>query len=212
MSLLSDKIANQRLTMDAQNRTHSLDEFRSTVNYVNTTNKGYVRFTTKGGNGGLAIEKFNNVIDMPLSWRTNVSSSHNRAIRQALERSLNPYLEYLDADKKGKLLDIVLRTKNGNGERIDLDKALSRLEVKSAFDAFDKEYNTATGRHDIVKNLIQKLLATSGHDTLDVQVFWKEYLQGDKYGLPLSRLHEYLSMKPAEKLQELREARRIPGR
>ena len=107
MSLLSDKIANQRLTMDAQNKVHSLDEFRSTVNYVNTTNKGYVRFTTKGGNGGLAIEKFNNVIDMPLSWRTNVSSSHNRAIRQALERSLNPYLEYLDADKKGKLLDIV---------------------------------------------------------------------------------------------------------
>ena len=78
MSLLSDKIANTRLTMDAQNKVHSLDEFRSTVNYVNTTNKGYVRFTTKGGNGGLAIEKFNNVTDMPLSWRTNVSSSHNR--------------------------------------------------------------------------------------------------------------------------------------
>lgn len=211
MSLLSEKIANQRLTMDAQNRTHSLDEFRSTVNYVNTTNKGYVRFTTKGGNGGLAIEKFNNVIDMPLSWRTNVSSSHNRAIRQALERSLNPYLEYLDAGKKGKLLDIVLRSKNGNGERVDLDKALSRLEVKSAFDAFDKEYNTATGRHDIVKNLIQKLMATSGHDTLDVEVFWKEYLQGDKYGLPLTSLHEYLSMKPAEKLQELREAQRAQG-
>lgn len=52
MSLLSDKIANTRLTMDAQNKVHSLDEFRSTVNYVNTTNKGYVRFTTKGGNGG----------------------------------------------------------------------------------------------------------------------------------------------------------------
>ena len=52
MSLLSDKIANTQLIMDAQNKVHSLDEFRSTVNYVNTTNKGYVRFTTKGGNGG----------------------------------------------------------------------------------------------------------------------------------------------------------------
>jgi hypothetical protein len=39
MSLLSDKIANTRLIMDAQNKVHSLDEFRSTVNYVNTTNK-----------------------------------------------------------------------------------------------------------------------------------------------------------------------------
>ena len=92
MSLLSDKIANQRLTMDAQNKVHSLDEFRSTVNYVNTTNKGYVRFTTKGGNGGLAIEKFNNVIDMHGATLA-VDAETNR-----FELSQYAFLADLDAD------------------------------------------------------------------------------------------------------------------
>ena len=45
MSLFSEKIEKAALDANALNKTYKLNEFRSTVNYVNTTNKGYVRFT-----------------------------------------------------------------------------------------------------------------------------------------------------------------------
>ena len=88
MSLISAKITANDLTTNANQSVYGLKDFRSMVNYENKTNKGYVRFT-KGDDGKLSIEKFNNKVDVPLSWRSTTTPGHNKAIREALAKSLS---------------------------------------------------------------------------------------------------------------------------
>ena len=77
---MSSKITQAQL--DANKATaYALDDYRKMVNYESGTNKGYVRFT-KDSAGKLKIEKFNNKIDVPLSWRSNTSAAHNRSVRE----------------------------------------------------------------------------------------------------------------------------------
>ncbi len=52
------------------NPNFQVNDFRQMVNYQSGTNKGYVRFT-RTSNGGLKLEKINNKVDVPLSWRSN---------------------------------------------------------------------------------------------------------------------------------------------
>ena len=66
--------------LDANQSIYKIDDYRKMVNYESGTNKGYVRFTT-ASDGKLKIEKFNNKIDVPLSWRSNVSAAHNKSVR-----------------------------------------------------------------------------------------------------------------------------------
>ena len=65
---MSKTITPANLTANAE-KTYAIDDFRSMVNYANTKNKGYVRFTM-GTDGKLSIQKFNNKLDVPLSWRS----------------------------------------------------------------------------------------------------------------------------------------------
>ena len=55
-----------------------VNDFRQMVNYQSGTNMGYVRFT-RTSNGGLKLEKINNKVDVPLSWRSNVGAANNSA-------------------------------------------------------------------------------------------------------------------------------------
>ena len=76
---MSKTITQANLTANAE-KTYAIDDFPSMVNYANTKNKGYVRFTMNGY-GKLSIQKFNNKLDVPLSWRSNVKPEHNKAVR-----------------------------------------------------------------------------------------------------------------------------------
>lgn len=70
---MSPKITQTQL--DANKATaYALDDYRKMVNYVSGTNKGYVRFSL-GQDGKLKLEKFNNKVDVPLSWRSNTGGA-----------------------------------------------------------------------------------------------------------------------------------------
>ena len=58
-----------------------IDEYRSMVNYKNLDNKGYVRFSVDD-HGKFTVQKFNNKVDVPLSWRHNTSATHNKTVRE----------------------------------------------------------------------------------------------------------------------------------
>ena len=82
---MSDKISVGQL--QGNNAAYAVDDFRKMVNYETGTNKGYVRFAL-GQNGKLKLEKFNRKIDLPLSWRSNTSAAHNRAMREKFAAAL----------------------------------------------------------------------------------------------------------------------------
>ena len=85
---MSSKITQAQL--NANQAAYGIDDYRNMVNYVSGTNKGYVRFA-KGADGKLKIEKFNNKIDVPLSWRSNTSPAHNKAVREYYSSGIDSF-------------------------------------------------------------------------------------------------------------------------
>ena len=52
------------------------------------------------------------------------------------------------------------------------------MELREIFKKFNEAYNTVTGRHLIIQNLIKTAMAESGQSNLDQEKFLTEYLQG----------------------------------
>ena len=129
----------------------NIDAFRSMVNYENTDNKGYVRFT-RGEDGTIKLEKFNNKLDVPLSWRSRTDVDFNREMRETFIESLKSSAKFGGA----KLVERVIRD-----IKSDLDangtKALSRKEIRAAFVKFDRLVNSVTGRIEIVEDVMADL-------------------------------------------------------
>lgn len=195
---MSKNITPANLTANAE-KTYGIDEFRSMVNYVNPKNKGYVRFTMNG-DGKLSIQKFNNKIDVPLSWRSNVKPAHNKAVREALGRSLSSFTKFLDAETKGKINDLILNPVVG--DKADKGKALSRVELKKIFDKFDSSFNTVTGRCQILDKVISDAMVKSGYRGTDKEEFMKEYLRCDEHGLSRANRLDFTRMKEDKELTE----------
>ena len=102
---MSSKISVEQL--NANTATYAIGDFRKMVNYENVKNKGYVRFTL-GSDGGLKLEKFNRKIDLPLSWRSNTSAAHNRAMREKFAAALSGDLKYALDDTRTRICNMVL--------------------------------------------------------------------------------------------------------
>ena len=159
--------------------TYAIDNYRKMVNYESGTNKGYVRFT-KGADGNLKIEKFNNKIDVPLSWRSNTSAAHNKAVREKFLAAIEGDLKFLG--KTGDdIKDLILRPKDKNGN-IDTGKALSRREIKRIFERFDAEFNNGTGRISIVENFYKSAMERCGFNG-SKDDFIAKYLKPLMYGI-----------------------------
>ena len=144
---MSSKITQAQL--DGNQATYKIDDYRKMVNYESGTNKGYVRFA-KDSNGKLKIQKFNNKIDVPLSWRSNTSAAHNRSVREKFMAAIENDLRFMGTSGD-KIRDMILRPKGANNE-IDGGKALSRRELKEIFKKFDAQFNTGAGRITIVES------------------------------------------------------------
>ena len=123
---MSSKITQAQL--DANQATYGIDDYRKMVNYTSGTNKGYVRFT-KDSNGKLKLEKFNNKIDVPLSWRSNTSAAHNKAVREKFLNALEHDLKYM-GDSANSIRKLVLAPKVPGKDVEDAGKALSRRELQ----------------------------------------------------------------------------------
>ena len=89
------------------NANFSVDNFRAAVNYVNTKNKGYVRFEADG-NGGVKIAKVNNTIDLKIGWRTNIDSVKNLAMRQKFANAIKNDLKWANGADVQKIVDKIL--------------------------------------------------------------------------------------------------------
>ncbi len=145
--------------LDANQNVYTVDDYRKMVNYQSGTNKGYVRFTT-ASDGKLKIEKFNNKIDVPLSWRSNVSAAHNKSVRAKFLAAIEGDLRFMGEAGNG-IRDMILRPKNAD-KQIDEGKALSRRELKKIFEKFDEQFNTAFGRIKIVDEFYKKAMEKCG--------------------------------------------------
>ncbi len=108
------------------NPNFKVNDFRQMVNYQSGTNKGYVRFT-RTSIGGLKLEKINNKVDVPLSWRSNVGAANNRLMRQKFVEAMSGDLRYVGETQRNHIRDMVLTPRNDEGE-IRKDTALSRRE------------------------------------------------------------------------------------
>ena len=107
---MSKNITAQQLA--GNQKTYGIDEFRNMVNYTNTTNKGYVRFRLTSE--GLKLEKINNKIDFPLSWRSNVSAAHNMAIRTKFLQAMENDLKYM-GDAGTTIRNLIITPKKTDG-------------------------------------------------------------------------------------------------
>ncbi len=86
-----------KITQDQLDRNggiYGVGDFRRMVNYTSGTNKGYVRFAATP-DGKLRIEKFNNKVDVPLSWRSNTSEAHNKSIRAKFAAGIAGDLKFM---------------------------------------------------------------------------------------------------------------------
>ena len=183
---MSDKISVGQLQRNSA--AYAVDDFRKMVNYETGTNKGYVRFAL-GQNGKLKLEKFNNKVDVPLSWRSNTSREHNRAMREKFAAALAGDLKYVGALTSGRIRDMVLAPSNGEG-RIDLGKALSRREVKAVLEEFDKVFNTPGGRRSIMNNFFKAAMQEFGFRG-DEETFKRDFMKLDKHGLDAAALWKF---------------------
>ena len=147
---MSSKITQAQL--EANTTTYALKDYREMVNYVSGTNKGYVRFT-KADDGKLKLEKFNNKIDVPLSWRSNTSAAHNKAVREKFLNALEHDLKYM-GDSANSIRKLVLTPKVPGKDVEDPGKALSRRDLKDIFEKFDAQFNTGSGRTAILKHFM----------------------------------------------------------
>ena len=94
--------------LNGNNKAYGIDEFRSMVNYTSGTNKGYVRFQLTSE--GLKLQKINNKIDFPLSWRSNMSANHNKAIRAKFLAAMDNDLKYM-GDTGNTIRNLILTPK-----------------------------------------------------------------------------------------------------
>jgi hypothetical protein len=174
---MSSKITQAQL--DGNQATYKIDDYRKMVNYESGTNKGYVRFA-KDSNGKLKIQKFNNKIDVPLSWRSNTSAAHNRSVREKFMAAIENDLRFMGTSGD-KIRDMILRPKGANGE-IDGGKALSRRELKEIFKKFDAQFNTGAGRITIVENFYKDAMARCGFNG-SKEDFISKYLKPSMHGI-----------------------------
>ena len=159
-------------------KTYGIDEFRNMVNYTSGTNKGYVRF--KLTSNGLKLEKINNKIDVPLSWRSNVSADHNMAIRAKFLNAMENDLRYM-GDAGDTIRKLIINPKKPDGS-LDVGKALSRRDIKAVFDKFDAQFNSGAGRMVILKNFMTAAKAECGFNGTDEE-FAHDYLRTDSSGI-----------------------------
>ena len=182
-------------------KTYGIDEFRNMVNYTNTTNKGYVRF--KLTSEGLKLEKINNKIDFPLSWRSNMSADHNKAIRTKFLNAMENDLKYM-GDVGNTIRNLIINPKKTDGT-FDAGKALSRRDIKAVFEKFDSMFNNGTGRNAILKNFMTAAKAESGFSGTDDD-FTQYYLRTDEHGIDhrftdfIDSKENYANLPPSERM------------
>ena len=173
---MSPKITQAQL--NANEQAYKVDDFRQMVNYVSGTNKGYVRFSL-GQDGKLKLEKFNNKVDVPLSWRSNTKAEHNRAIREKFADALARDLKY--AGNTGlRIRSNILSPKDREGQ-IQEGKALSRRDIKAALEDFDKVFNTPGGRLNLLENFFKAAMKECNYEG-DVEIFKRDWMKLDAKG------------------------------
>ena len=200
---MSTKITQAQL--EANTTTYALKDYREMVNYVSGTNKGYVRFT-KADDGKLKLEKFNNKIDVPLSWRSNTSAAHNKAVREKFLNALEHDLKYM-GDSANSIRKLVLTPKVPGKDVEDPGKALSRRDLKDIFEKFDAQFNTGSGRTAILKHFMAAAKLECGFDGTDEE-FARDYLQAKEAGVDV-RFTEYISKKTGEGVEALPQHQRM---
>lgn len=183
---MSPKISQAQL--NANNKTYAVDDFRNMVNYKTGTNKGYVRFSL-GQNGQLKLEKFNNKVDVPLSWRSNTKTEHNRAMREKFAEALGNDLKYASDATRLRIREKILSPKDSAG-RVQEGKALSRRDIKAALEEFDKVFNTQSGRSTLLSNFFQVAMKECGFKG-DVETFKRDYMKLDANNLGSEMLEKY---------------------
>ena len=94
--------------LEGNNKAYGIDEFRNMVNYTSGTNKGYVRFQL--ASEGLKLQKIDNKIDFPLSWRSTMSANHNKALRSKFLAAMENGLRHI-GDTANAMGNIVLTPK-----------------------------------------------------------------------------------------------------
>ena len=186
--------------LDANTNTYKVDDYRNMVNYVSGTNKGYVRFT-KGSDGKLKLEKFNNKLDVPLSWRSNTSAAHNKAVREKFLAAMADDLKFMAGDAANEIRRLILAPKKPGEDVEDIGTALSRREVKRIFERFDAQFNTGNGRICILANFMKEAKSACGFDGTDEE-FARDYLKTEDIGID-PRLTVYITSKKAEEAEAL---------
>ncbi len=168
---MAGKVTNQQVNQ----ANFNVDAFRSAVNYVNTKNKGYVRFEPDG-RGGVKVAKVNNKIDIKIGWRTNIDSVKNQAMRQKFANSIQTGLRWADQAQVQKILDKILKAPQGGVNRTD---PLSRKEIEKALGDYDKIMNTPYGRMKIVDSIIKDAALRCGLGGTDeaIKEFKAKYLK-----------------------------------
>lgn len=194
---MSSKITQAQL--DANQATYGIDDYRKMVNYTSGTNKGYVRFT-KDSNGKLKLEKFNNKIDVPLSWRSNVSPAHNKAVRAKFLNAIENDLKYM-GDSGNNIRKLVLAPKDPGKDVEDAGKALSRRELQKIFEKFDAQFNTGNGRICILSEFMKSAKLACGFKG-DDDTFVRDYLKVKEAGISYP-LEDYTAMKEGEGVEAL---------
>ncbi len=66
-----------------------------------------------GPDGKLSIEKFNNKLDVPLSLRSNVSATHNKALRETFLAAFGKDLAFMRNGEKIRNMILSRRTRAG---------------------------------------------------------------------------------------------------
>ena len=191
--------------LDANQSIYKVDDYRQMVNYTSGTNKGYVRFTA-ASDGKLKIEKFNNKVDVPLSWRSNTSAAHNTAVRQKFLAAMEHDLKYM-GDAGNTIRKMVLAPKKP-GENVESPgKALSRRDVKAVLDKFDAEFNTGAGRICILKNFMESAKVACNFHGTDEE-FARDYLKTGEAGID-HRFTDYITSKEGEGVDALPQHQRM---
>ena len=196
---MSKNITAQQLA--GNQKTYGIDEFRNMVNYTNTTNKGYVRFRLTSE--GLKLEKINNKIDFPLSWRSNVSAAHNMSIRAKFLSAMENDLRYM-GDAGNTIRNLIINPKKTDGT-LDVGKALSRRDIKDVFEKFDEQFNNGVGRQVILNNFMKAAKAECGFNGTNDD-FAQYYLRTDEHGIGhrftdfIDSKENYANLPPSERM------------
>lgn len=200
---MSSKITQAQL--NANQATYGIDDYRQMVNYTSGTNKGYVRFT-KDSNGKLKLEKFNNKIDVPLSWRSNTSAAHNKAVREKFLAAIEHDLKYM-GDAANTIRKLVLAPKVPGKDVEDPGKALSRRDLKDILEKFDAQFNTGNGRFCILSEFMKSAKLACGFNGTDEE-FVRDYLKAEEAGID-TRFTDYIAKKEGEGVAALPQHQRM---